>query len=118
MTGEGRGKETPDCGNQLQINFKFFIVFCHITSILVKGIRLASELAVITPLRSVSTLQVQLFLFYSWGHKFSWDDFLPQHHKQLAEFELKPASVAYITKGCPCCATALYDLHLPMDLIV
>lgn len=44
-------------------------------SILVKGVRVASELAVITPLRSVSTLQVQLFLFYSWGQKFSWGDF-------------------------------------------
>jgi len=43
-------------------------------SILVKGVISASELAVIAPPRSLSTLQVQLFLSYSWGHKFSWGD--------------------------------------------
>lgn len=73
--GEDRGKGTSNCGNQLQIHFQFFIIFWHIMSILVKGIRLASELEAGTHLRSVSTLQVRLFLVYSWGHKYSWGDF-------------------------------------------
>lgn len=103
MTGEDRGKETSSYGNWPQVYFQFLIFFSGITSTLLNDVRVASELAVITPLRSASTLQEQLFQVYSWVISSAEVISLPQYHKQIAEFELKCASVSYTTKGCPRC---------------
>lgn len=72
-------------------------------STLLNEVRVASELAVIKPPRSASTLQEQLFLVYCWVISSAEVISLPQRHKQITEFEFKSASVSYITKGHSCC---------------
>lgn len=77
--------------------------FCCIMSTLLNVARVASELH----LSDLPALCKYNYFWFSLGVINSVEVISLPHFKQIAEFELKPASVSYITKWHPCCPSVV-----------